>query len=95
MKKHLIVSTAAGLALSSAALAKAPTWANSKTVKCAGVVKAGANHCGANGHACAGQAAKDNDPNEWIYAPKEVCEKIAGAKVITASTTHMKKGHTK
>jgi uncharacterized membrane protein len=46
--------------------------------KCAGIVKAGMNDCGANGHSCAGQASTDNDPNEWVYVPKGTCEKIVG-----------------
>ena len=50
--------------------------------KCAGIVKAGMNDCGANGHSCAGQAATDNDPNEWVYVPKGTCEKIVGGTVL-------------
>ncbi|NEO58413.1 MAG: DUF2282 domain-containing protein [Okeania sp. SIO3B5] len=49
--------------------------------KCAGIVKAGKNDCGANGHDCAGKAAKDSDPNEWIYVAEGTCEKIVGAKI--------------
>jgi len=49
--------------------------------KCQGIVKAGQNDCGANGHACAGYAKVDNDPNEWIYVPEGTCEKIVGGKV--------------
>ena len=50
--------------------------------KCAGIVKAGKNDCGANGHSCAGQATADADPNEWIYVPAGTCEKIVGGTVI-------------
>jgi uncharacterized membrane protein len=46
--------------------------------KCYGVAKAGKNDCAANGHSCAGQAKKDNDPNEWKHMPKEECEKMGG-----------------
>lgn len=58
-------------------------------VKCAGIVKKGQNHCGANNHGCSGQSAndasiKDYDKNEWIYVRKEVCDatpgKIVGKK---------------
>jgi uncharacterized membrane protein len=49
--------------------------------KCYGVVKAGKNDCGAKGHSCAGQAKKNNDPNEWIYLPTGTCEKIVGGVV--------------
>ena len=52
-------------------------------VKCAGIVKKGKNHCGANGHKCSGLSAenpdiKDFDKNEWIYLRKEVCESTPG-----------------
>ena len=47
--------------------------------KCYGVAKAGQNDCAANGHSCAGQAKKDNDPNEWKHMPKEECEKMGGS----------------
>jgi len=49
--------------------------------KCQGIVKAGMNDCGANGHGCAGQAKVDNDPNEWVYMPEGICEKITGGVV--------------
>ncbi len=52
--------------------------------KCQGVVKAGQNDCGANGHSCAGQAKIDNDPNEWVYVPQGTCDRIAGGKVKAA-----------
>ena len=52
-------------------------------VKCAGIAKKGANHCGANGHKCNGLSAKDPkikdfDKNEWIYVRKEVCDATPG-----------------
>lgn len=49
--------------------------------KCKGIVKAGQNDCGANGHSCAGAAKVDNDPNEWIYVPEGTCDKIVGGSV--------------
>lgn len=51
-----------------------------KMEKCYGVVKAGMNDCGTSSHACASQATKDADANEWIYVPKGTCEKITGGK---------------
>jgi uncharacterized membrane protein len=48
--------------------------------KCYGVAKTGKNDCGTPTHACAGQASKDRDPEEWIYLPKGSCDKIAGGK---------------
>ncbi|MGR6872685.1 BufA1 family periplasmic bufferin-type metallophore [Pseudomonas sp. HK3] len=51
--------------------------------KCAGIAKAGQNDCGAldGSHGCAGQAAADNLPKEWVYVPEGTCEKITGGKV--------------
>ena len=46
--------------------------------KCYGVAKAGKNDCASNGHSCAGQAKKDNDPNEWKHMPGAECEKMGG-----------------
>lgn len=46
--------------------------------KCYGVAKAGKNDCGAKGHSCAGQAAKDGDPEEWVFVPKGLCDKLVG-----------------
>jgi uncharacterized membrane protein len=83
MKKE-ILSNAALLAALSLPLAGtalgAPKWAKKGDVieKCAGVAKKGQNDCGANGHACGGKAAKDNDPKEWVYVPSGVCKKIGG-----------------
>lgn len=51
--------------------------------KCAGIVKAGMNDCGAldGKHGCAGQAKADGSPNEWVYVPSGTCTKITGGKV--------------
>ncbi|NER24302.1 MAG: DUF2282 domain-containing protein [Symploca sp. SIO1C2] len=51
--------------------------------KCAGIVKAGMNDCGANDHSCSGGAEKDGDANEWIYVPEGTCEKIVNGRVVT------------
>ena len=88
MKLLHVVSTAlvgTGLVVGGVVLsAGSPKWAKKGTtlVKCKGIVKKGQNDCGANGHACAGKAAKDNDPNEWIYVPEGVCKKITGGVVL-------------
>jgi len=91
MKVLHVVSSAlvgAGLVVGGAALG-APKWAKkgSTVVKCKGIAKKGQNDCGANGHACAGKAAKDNDPNEWIYVPEGVCQKITGGVVLKKTKT--------
>ncbi len=49
--------------------------------KCAGLVKAGKNDCGTSKHACAGQAKKDGDKEEWVYVPNGTCDKLVGASV--------------
>ena len=63
-----------------AAAHAAPDWSKglSKIEKCGGVAKAGKNDCGAKGHACSGQAKTDNIPDEWVYTPVGVCEKVGG-----------------
>ena len=48
--------------------------------KCYGIAKAGSNDCGTAAHTCAGQAKKDNAPDEWKYVAKGTCEKIGGRK---------------
>jgi uncharacterized membrane protein len=50
--------------------------------KCAGIVKAGKNDCGTSKNACSGQVKVDNDAEAWIYLPKGVCERIAGARLV-------------
>ena len=50
--------------------------------KCAGIAKAHKNDCKTAAHSCAGQAAKDNDPNEWQYVPTGTCTQ-AGGHVIS------------
>ena len=51
--------------------------------KCAGIVKAGMNDCGAldGKHGCAGQATEDDSPHEWVYLPKGSCTKITDGAV--------------
>jgi uncharacterized membrane protein len=44
--------------------------------KCYGVVKAGKNDCAANGHACAGQAKTDGDPQEFLAVPAGTCARL-------------------
>ena len=48
--------------------------------KCYGIAKAGQNDCGTAKHTCAGQAKKDNAPDEWKYVAKGTCEKLGGKK---------------
>ena len=48
--------------------------------KCYGIAKAGQNDCGTARHTCAGQAKKDNSPEEWKYVAKGTCDKLGGRK---------------
>ena len=84
MDKHTLASRAltGALALGLAAAAGDARAAKPGFEKCAGIVTAGQNDCGTSKHSCAGQAAKDADPEEWIYVPDGTCNKIVGGKVI-------------
>lgn len=87
--KHVVTGALGISALAIATYAHAaPKWAKKGDVleKCAGIAKAGKNDCGANGHDCAGQAKKDSDPEEWVYVPKGVCDKIVGGRVKASKT---------
>ncbi len=53
--------------------------------KCAGIAKAGLNDCGTSVHACAGQATKDGDAEEWLYVPEGTCQKIVGGTLKQAA----------
>lgn len=54
--------------------------------KCYGIAKAGKNDCAANGHACAGQAKRDSDANEWVYLPAGTCERLIGGSTTAKKT---------
>ena len=81
-KTNLTTAAASILAVALATSAPLAQAGKEGMEKCAGIVKAEMNDCGANGHACAGQAKVDNDPNEWIYVPEGTCEKIVGGRVV-------------
>jgi len=88
MDNKILVKTAILSMLTSGALlgttvAQAVPDQPSYWEKCSGIAKQGKNDCGSlNGkHSCAGQAAVDNDPNEWVYVPQGTCTKIVGGKV--------------
>ena len=83
-KSTLIHATLAGvLALGLGAVQDAAA-AKPGFEKCAGVVKSGMNDCGTSKHACAGQAAVDSDPEEWVYVPAGTYAKIAGSTLKEA-----------
>ena len=49
--------------------------------KCWGVAKAGQNDCGSNktAHSCAGQSAKNYDPNDFKVVKAGTCQKMGGS----------------
>jgi uncharacterized membrane protein len=68
--------------------ANAGDWTKIKGIKVEkvyGVAKAGKNDCANKSHQCAGQSKVDNDPNEWIFLPKGVAEKIGGTVMAPAA----------
>lgn len=70
-----------------------PDWAKTKgitTERCAGVAQAGKNDCAAGKHGCAGMAVKDRDPQEWLYTPTGLCEKIGGKVLADAGAAKKK-----
>ncbi len=84
MKNTKLLSTIAFAGAASLALAIFATNAQAAREgfeKCSGIVKAGQNDCGTSKHSCGGQAATDNDAEEWIYVPEGTCKKITGGVV--------------
>jgi uncharacterized membrane protein len=71
---------AAALAVSAQAADDAHGQDRRNQEKCYGVAKAGHNDCAASSgvHSCAGQAAQDNLPVDWVYVAKGTCEQMGG-----------------
>jgi uncharacterized membrane protein len=61
--------------------------------KCFGIAKAGQNDCASNksAHSCAGQASKNNDPQDFVAVPKGTCNKIANGSLNEGGDTMMMK----
>jgi uncharacterized membrane protein len=81
MKTSLMLSSALAAVIGCTAMAAnaAPSAEEMKKMeKCYGVAKAGQNDCAGNGHACAGQSAKDMDKGEWKAVKKGTCEQMHG-----------------
>lgn len=80
MNKQLLAAAALASLVTGMAAHADDLGAPADREKCYGVAKAGKNDCnakdGSNG--CAGQSKKDADPNQWIYVPKGLCDKLAG-----------------
>lgn len=82
-KKQLVTAAIAGvLAAGVSSIAMAGSHGGKE--KCYGVVKAKKNDCGNKMHSCAGQAAKDGDPSEWVALPKGTCEKLVNGSLTSA-----------
>lgn len=84
-KQHLLRSALATLMAAGAASLTAGAIADdldhTKDEKCAGVIKAGKNDCATSKNQCHGHVTKDRDAEAWIYLPKGLCAKIAGAQI--------------
>ncbi len=82
MNKTFLAAALAGILTAGNAAAAHDAAAPADKEKCYGIAKAGKNDCSSakkGGHSCAGQAAKDNDGNEWKFVAKGECEKMKGS----------------
>lgn len=77
-KSAVITTSAAAFALTAAAGVASADDMKAKKEKCYGVVAKGMNDCATSMHSCAGQAKMDNHPEEWVYVPAGMCDRIAG-----------------
>lgn len=86
MNQSVLTAALAGVLLTGLA---APAFANEGAMaekamaakeKCYGIAKAGKNDCktASGSHSCAGQATKDNAPDEWKMVAAGSCEKEGG-----------------
>lgn len=91
MKQSTILISALSAALALGATSGAALAAE-KPEKCYGIVKAGKNDCGTTKHACAGVAKSDNEPDEWIFMPSGLCDKIVGASTKPLKPVSTQKG---
>ena len=71
-------------ALAFAANGMAADSDHSMEEKCAGIVKASKNDCATSKNQCHGHVKSDRDAEAWIYVPKGLCERIAGAHITAA-----------
>ncbi|MBC6418361.1 MAG: DUF2282 domain-containing protein [Prochloron sp. SP5CPC1] len=80
IKKTVAVTAALTgvLAIGVGTMSNKAVTAQGETEKCYGIVKAGQNDCGANGHNCGGHSTVSAHPNEWIKLPQGTCNKIVG-----------------
>ena len=76
-------AVAAVIALPIAAAKAAPVAPQPNAEKCFGIAKAGSNDCQTATNSCAASVNIDRKADAWIYLPKGLCEKIAGASLQT------------
>ncbi len=76
--KSAVVATGVVAFAATVASGTAVAQKKAKKEKCYGVVAKGQNDCGTSAHSCAAQSKVDNHPEEWIYMPAGLCERIAG-----------------
>ncbi len=77
-KSAVITTSAAAFALAAASGVATADDKKAKKEKCYGVVAKGMNDCQTSAHSCAGQAKMDSHPEEWIYVPAGMCDRLAG-----------------
>ena len=78
-KTAIVTTSAVAFAMTVAAGSASADDKKGKKEKCYGVVAKGMNDCATSTHSCAGQASVDQHPEEWMYVPAGLCDRIAGA----------------
>ncbi len=81
--RALQVTAALAALVGGAAVVATQASAKDGFEKCAGIARAHQNDCATKMHSCAGQAAKDNEPDSWVYVPTGTCGKITGGHVVS------------
>ncbi len=81
--RALQVTAALAALVGGAAVVTTTAQAKDGYEKCAGIAKAHSNDCATKMHTCAGQSAKDNEPDSWVYVPTGTCAKITGGHVVS------------
>lgn len=80
MNKQWVAATMLAAVMAAGVAHAAESEKKIERERCYGVAKAGKNDCMAKdkSNSCAGRAKKDNDPNNWVFVPKGLCDKLAG-----------------
>ncbi|HXZ67197.1 MAG TPA: DUF2282 domain-containing protein [Alphaproteobacteria bacterium] len=85
MNKSLWIASAitAAVALPIVTANAGPVAPQPKSEKCYGIAKAGHNDCQTATNSCAASVNTDKKADAWIYLPKGLCAKIAGASLTS------------